>query len=67
MSVPREPTFMVGDRVKLWGKSKDVGAVDEVFHAGSTEMVTVVWETTGCASDVRAHRLQFAPLPRKED
>jgi hypothetical protein len=59
------PSFEVGDRVKLWGKSTDIGTVDEVWKDGKNTMVTVVWEASGCASDVRAHQLQFAPLPAK--
>lgn len=61
----RQPSFKVGDRVKLWGKSKDTGIVDECFFDGHREMVTVIWDATGCASDVRAYQLQFAALPAK--
>lgn len=59
----RTPMFEHGDRVKLWGKAKDCGTVDETWFEGPREFVTVVWEASGCASDVRAHQLQFAPLP----
>lgn len=52
--------FSEGDRVKPWGKSKDVGTVDDVWHdAVGNEVVAVVWDRSGCVGEMRAHQLQF--------
>lgn len=57
---PRQSKFKEGDRVKPWGKSKDIGTVDETWFDGPNEIVAVVWDATGCVGDMRAHQLQHA-------
>jgi len=56
----REHKFKSGDRVKVWGKSKDAGTVDEAwFDEQGNEIVAVCWDISGCVGDMRAHQLQF--------
>jgi len=55
----RATKFSEGDRVKLWNR-KDIGTVDDTWFDGPKEIVAVVWDMTGCISELRAYQLQFA-------